>query len=159
VREPQAPPLAEVRTRVEKDFIASRARTLAREAAVALLGAAAKSSGGLAAEAGKAGAALKESEFYAKATMAASGLPGAIAAQGLALSAATPFPETVAEAGDTFYVLQFKEGRKAAEEEFAKQKAGLAELLKQEKQLQLMGQWLAYLRSDARVTTSRNFLP
>ncbi|MGV1100161.1 SurA N-terminal domain-containing protein [Thiovibrio sp. JS02] len=157
VKEPQVPPLAEVRARVERDFVADRAKTLAREAAVTLL-ATAKKEASLAAGAGKANADLRESGFFSKGTVAASGLPGAVAAQGLKLNAAAPFPETVGENGDTFYVLRFKEIRKASEEEFTRQKAALAEMLKQEKQIQLMGQWLSYLQADAKITTNKKFL-
>ena len=153
VKEPQVPPLAEVRARVEKDFLDDQARNKAKDGAVALL-AHAKKDGSLVAEAEKTKSRVQETSFFSKSQQAASGLPAPVAAQGLKLSAASPYPKEIAENGSTFYVLHFKEGKPASEEAFASQKEALRKRLTQEKQMQVMGDWLAYLQSRAKITTN-----
>jgi len=155
--EPQIPPLAEVRARVEVDFTADKARTLAREAAVTLLGAA-RTSSSLKDEAAKADVPVRETGFFSKSKLVTSGLPGTVAAMGLQLSEAAPFPETTADENDAFYVLKFVENKKAGEDEFTRQKAALFEMLQQEKQMRIMADWLSYLQASAEVTTNKKFL-
>ncbi|MFA6284350.1 MAG: SurA N-terminal domain-containing protein [Desulfurivibrionaceae bacterium] len=157
VKEPQVPPLAEVRARVEKDFLDDQARNKAKDGAVALL-AQAKKDGSLVAEAEKTKNSVQETSFFSKSQQAASGLPAPVAAQGLKLSAASPYPKEIAENGSTFYVLHFKEGKPASEEAFASQKEALRKMLIQEKQMQVMGDWLAYLQSQAKITTDKKFM-
>ena len=156
VKEPQVPPLAEVRARVEKDFLDDQAHAKAKDAAVALLSQA-KKEGSLAAEAEKTKSKVLETSFFTRSQQASSGLPAPVAAQGLKLSAASPYPKEIAENGSTFYVLHFKEGRPASEEAFASQKEALRKMLTQEKQMQVMGDWLAYLQSRAKITTDKKF--
>ena len=157
VKEPQVPPLAEVRARVEKDFLNDQALAKAKAAAVALL-AQAKKEGSLVAEAEKVKSQVQETSFFARSQQATSGLPAPVAAQGLKLSGASPYPAEVAENGPTFYVLHFKEIKPAGEEAFAGQKEALRTMLTQEKQMQVMGAWLAYLQSRAKITTDKKFM-
>ena len=156
VKEPQVPPLAEVRARVEKDFLDDQAHAKAKDAAVALL-AQAKKEGSLAAEAEKAKSKVLETAFFTRNQQAISGLPAPVAAQGLKLSAASPYGKEIGENGSTFYVLHFKEDKPASEEAFASQKEALRKMLTQEKQMQVMGSWLAYLQSRATITTDKKF--
>ena len=157
VKEPQVPPLAEVRARVEKDFLNDQALAKAKAAAVALL-AQAKKEGSLVAEAEKTKSRVQETSFFTRSQQATSGLPAPVAAQGLKLSGASPYPAEVAENGPTFYVLHFKEIKPAGEEAFAGQKEALRTMLTQEKQMQVMGAWLAYLQSRAKITTDKKFM-
>ena len=154
MKEPQVPPLAEVRARVEKDFLDDQAQAKAKDAAVAFL-AQVKKEGSFAAEAEKAKSRVQETSFFSRSQQAASGLPAPIAVQGLKLSAASPYAKEVAENGNTFYVLHFKEDKPASEEAFASQKEALRKMLTQEKQMQVMGSWLAYLQSRATITTDK----
>jgi peptidyl-prolyl cis-trans isomerase D len=157
VKEPQVPALTEVRARVEKDFLDDQAHTKAKDAAMALL-AQAKKEGSLVAEAEKTRNSVQETSFFTRSQQAASGLPAPVAAQGLKLSAASPYPNGIAENGATFYVLHFKEGKTASEEAFANQKEALRKMLTQEKQMQVMDAWLAYLQSRAKITTDKKFM-
>ena len=156
VKEPQVPPLAEVRARVEKDFLDDQALAKAKDAAVALL-AQAKKEGSLVAAAEKAKSPVQETSFFTRSQQATSGLPAPVAAQGLKLSGASPYAKEIAENGATFYVLHFKEDKPAGEETFAGQKEALRTMLTQEKQMQVMGSWLAYLQSRAKITTDKKF--
>jgi len=157
VKEPQVPPLAEVRARVENDFLSDQALAKAKDAAMALL-TQAKKEGSLVAEAEKVKSQVQETSFFARSQQATSGLPAPVAAQGLKLSGASPYPAEVAENGPTFYVLHFKETKPAGEETFAGQKEALRKMLTQEKQMQVMGSWLAYLQSRAKITTDKKFM-
>ncbi len=157
VKEPQIPALAEVRARVEKDFLDEQAHAKAKDGAVALL-AQAKKEGSLVAEAEKTRNNVQETSFFTRSQQAASGLPAPVAAQGLKLSGASPYPKEIAENGSTFYVLHFKEGKPASEEAFAGQKEALRKMLTQEKQMQVMEAWLAYLQSRAKITTDKKFM-
>ena len=157
VKEPQVPPLAEVRARVEKDFLDDQAHAKAKDGAVALL-AQAKKEGSLIAEAEKVKGKVLETAFFARSQQATSGLPAPVAAQGLKLSGASPYAKEIAESGSTFYVLHFKEEKPASEEAFASQKETLRKMLTQEKQMQVMGSWLAYLQSRAKITTDKKFM-
>jgi peptidyl-prolyl cis-trans isomerase D len=157
MKEPQVPPLTEVRARVEKDFLDDQARNKAKDGAVALL-AQAKKEGSLVAETEKTKSRVQETSFFTKNQQAASGLPAPVAEQGVKLSAASPYPKEIAENGATFYVLHFKEGKPASEEAFTSQKEALRKMLTQEKQMQVMGDWLAYLQSRAKITTDKKFM-
>ncbi len=156
VKEPQVPPLAEVRVKVEKDFLDDQAQAKAKDAAVALL-AQAKKEGSLIAEAEKVKSKVLETSFFTRSQQATSGLPAPVAAQGLKLSAASPYGKEIGENGSTFYVLHFKEDKPASEEAFASQKEALRKMLTQEKQMQVMGSWLAYLQSRAKITIDKKF--
>ncbi len=157
VKEPQVPPLTEVRARVEKDFLDDQAQAKAKDSAVALL-ALAKKEGSLVAAAEKIKSQVLETSFFTRSQQATSGLPAPVAAQGLKLSGASPYPAEIAENGTTFYVLHFKEDKPASEEAFASQKEALSKMLTQEKQMQVMGSWLAYLQSRAKITTDKKFM-
>lgn len=157
VKEPQVPALAGVRTRVEKDFLDEQAQAKAKDTAVALL-AQAKKEGSLVVGAEKTRSRIQETSFFTRSQQAASGLPAPVAAQGLKLSGASPYPDEIAENGATFYVLHFKESNPAGEDVFAGRKEPLRKMLTQEKQMQVMGAWLAYLQSRATITTDKKFL-
>jgi peptidyl-prolyl cis-trans isomerase D len=156
-KEPQVPMLAEVRATVEKDFLDEQARTQAKKAAEDLL-AQAKKDSSLVAAAEKSQAGVLETAFFSRSQPATSGLPSAVAAQGLKLSAASPYPDEIAGNGDTFYVLRFKEGKPANEEAFADQKETLRKTLIQEKQAEVMNAWLDHLHSQAKITTDKKFM-
>jgi len=157
VKEPQTPPLAEVRARVEKDFHEDQAHAKAKEAAVTLL-ARARQEGSLVAEAAKMKTNVLETAFFSRNRQEAGSLPAPVAAQGLNLSATAPYPKEIAESGNTFYVLHFKESRPAGENAFAAQKEALRKMLTQEKQMQVMADWLAYPQSRATITTNKKFM-
>lgn len=157
LKAPQVMPLAEVRAKVEKDFLNEQAISDARAAAQAML-AKAKKEGSLAAVAGETKNSVLETPFFSRSKPAASGLPAEVAAQGLKLSPASAYPDKIGENGATFYVLHYKEGKPADEEEFAARKEALREMLIQEKQLQLVEAWIAHLQSRAKITTDKRFL-
>ena len=157
VKEPQVPPLAEVRARIEKDFLNDQAQAKAKDAAVALL-AQAKKEGSLAAEAEKTKSRVLETSFFTRSQHTTSGLPAPITAQGLKLSPASPYAKEIGENGGIFYVLHFKEALPASEELFASQKEALQKMLTQEKQMQVMAAWLAYLQNKAKITTDKKFM-
>jgi len=157
VKEPQVPPLAEIRARVEKDFLDDQAKSRAKEGASAML-AQAKKEGSLVAAAEKTKSRILETSFFARKQQETSGLPAPIAAQGLKLSVASPYAKEIAENNGVFYVLHFKEEKPANEETFAGQKDALRKILTQEKQLQVMDAWVAYLQSRAKITTDKKFM-
>jgi len=153
---PQTPPLAEVKARVEKDFLADQAKNRAREAAGALLEQAKKGGPFAPAEAGKG--TVQTTAFFARNQPEAGGLPGQVAAQGRKLSVATPYPAEIIEHNGAFYALHFKESSPAGDEAFAGQKETLGKLLLQEKQMQLLDSWVSYLQSRAKITTNQKLL-
>ncbi|MDG4475830.1 SurA N-terminal domain-containing protein [Thiovibrio frasassiensis] len=157
VKEPQVPPLTEVRARVEKDFLDDQAHAKAKDAAVALLDQT-KKEGSLIAAAEKTKSSVRETPFFTRSQQATSTLPAPVVAQGLKLSAASPYPKEIGEDGSTFYVLHFKESKSASEEAFASQKEALRKMLTQEKQMEVMGAWLAYLQSRAKITIDKKFM-
>lgn len=155
-KEPTVPPLNEVRRQVTQDFINDRANELARQAAETLLKAVKEGKGFAAAAAGSS--SVKESGYYSRAKIAASGLPSAIAEAGLTLSAAAPTPDTPGTDGGRYFVLSFLDRRKADETLFNQQRAQLAAGLQQEKRLLLLNAWVEYLESQGKVTTNNQYL-
>ncbi|MDH5523252.1 MAG: peptidyl-prolyl cis-trans isomerase [Desulfobulbaceae bacterium] len=156
-KEPVIPPLEEVKTAVEKDFIADRAKTMAKEAADKLLSEA-KTASAFAEATTRAGAKLNTTPFYSRSNQTASGLPAAIADQGLNLTGANPYPAEAATVGTNFYVIHFAESLTADETDFAAQKETIAQNLKQEQQIKIMEAWLGYLRDKADITVNQNLL-
>ncbi|MFA7381997.1 MAG: SurA N-terminal domain-containing protein [Desulfurivibrionaceae bacterium] len=157
VKEPMVPALAEVRARVEKDFLDDQARSRAKAAASALL-AQAKKEGSLVATAEKTKNHVLETSFFTRSQQENSGLPASVTAQGLKLSAASPYAKEIGEDKGVFYVLHFKAEKPASEETFASQKDALLDMLTKEKQIQVMEAWLAYLQSRAKITTDKKFM-
>ena len=156
VLEPQPQPLAEVRARVEKEFIADKAAKMAREAAETLLKQA-KSGADFGEAAKEAGQDVKTTDFYTRNAQSADGLPGELTRKGFELSTKAPYPDEVLSQGQNFYILHYQEKTPAPEELFAEKREELASLLLMEKQLKVVGSWVKHMEAKADITTNEKF--
>ncbi len=152
---PEVPELPAVRARVEKDFIAASAKDLAQEQAKSILTAAKETD--LAQAAKKEGLKVLETPFFSRKNQSASTLPNVVTTGGLGLSSKMPYPEQEFADGATFYVIHLEESKSADMALLSEEKEQLLQRLKQDKQLKLMGAWLAYLEDNAEITTNKDF--
>jgi peptidyl-prolyl cis-trans isomerase D len=157
MKKPEVPPLAQVRDKVQKDFIASQAERLARETAQNLL-AEVKSGADLEAKAKGLDLKVKETGFFSRQQSTGADLPPQVLQEGLALSAAQPYPKEVVNSGSTFYVLRFKGSREPSKELFAAKKDELKKRLMQQDQMALLTSWLANLKTGAKITRNEQLL-
>lgn len=157
MKEPQEQPLAAVRAQVEKEFLAERARKLARQAAETLLGQV-KGGTDFSVAAKEANLEIKTTDFFARNAQSANGLPMAIAQKGFQLSAKAPYPAEVLEDGSHFHVLRYNDKKPAEQELYDKKRAEINSLLLMEKQMKVIGAWVKYLEDKADVTTNDKLL-
>ena len=153
---PETPPFAEVKERVEKDYIAAESRKLAKEAAEKLL--TEVKEGDFAKLCQEQGLTVEESDFFSRSKKFSKGLPAGVINEAFNLSDKKPFPEKISESNDNFYVFHLKEIKKTTEEEFAAKRETLLATIKRENQLNLMSAWLEYLRGRAEITINKQFL-
>ncbi len=157
VRPPEIPPLDAVRDRVAEDYVAAKARDLARERAEAML-AAVGDGKDFAAAAGEFGVTVEVSAPFSRAARFAAGLPLAVVEKGLSLDPATPLADEVVMEGDTAYVVQFAGSEPMDEEEFAKQREQYARKIRQENTEALLSAWIATLKARAEITKNSQLL-
>lgn len=81
-----------------------------------------------------------------------------IVAAAFSLSETQKLPEEVIEGQKGFYVIQFKQRKDPAAEEFEKEKAKIKQQLEQQKQLKMFDRWLAQKRDESEITIEERFL-
>jgi len=150
-KEPEIPPLEQVRSRVTRDFVEFSSRKLAREAAEKAL----KNSGpqGLSVE---FGGTAGETPFFARAEIKASQLPPKVAAKLFEMDD----QPALAEAGQgVVYLLRVAERRPAADQAFssAQREEVRAEILKL-KQAAIVDGWIRFLKNRAEISVNTQAL-
>lgn len=152
---PEVPPLAAVRSRVEKDFVIAEAAKLAEQAAQDLLKAL-QDGGQLAAEAKKLGRTVATAT-YSRSERGTT-LPATVLDRGLTLSANAPTPNKVIKDGATSYVMQLQERKAPAAEQLAGKEKELQEKLLKENQLALLAAWIETLKGKAEISINQQLL-
>lgn len=141
---PYLPSLEEIKEQVKKDFARDKAKELCRLKAQKLLEAAKKQ--GLEAAAKDNGLKIQQTSLFKRTDKTAKGeLPQAVAQAGLSLHQGKAFPEEVAESGNIFYVLAFKEKKEADIAGFPAQKDAITKRILQQKQQTLFEDWLKHV--------------
>jgi peptidyl-prolyl cis-trans isomerase D len=160
-KQPEILPLDEVRTRVQKDFIADRATQLARKAAETFL-TELRATGEKKAdwEAGiqQRGLKLEETAFVTREKRGGLKLPAAAVEQGFRLSANHPYPDEIAASNTTFYVYKFKQRKEPSPEIIAKKEEELRTSLLEEKKRDLLTAWMENQKSKAEITVNEALL-
>lgn len=153
---PEVPPLASVRDRVVKDFIAAEATKLAEKAAQDLL-TTLQNGGSFAAEANTLARTVKTAT-YSRADRSKSALPPKALDKGLELSVNTPTAGKVIGDGSTFYVLQLQERKAPAAEQLAGKETELRGKLLKENRIALLTAWIDTLKRKAEISINQQLL-
>ncbi|RPI50516.1 MAG: hypothetical protein EHM49_08455, partial [Deltaproteobacteria bacterium] len=147
---PYLPSLEDVKEQVKEDFAREKAKELCRLKAQKLLEASKKQ--GLEAAAKDKGLKIQQTGLFKRTDKTAKGkLPPAVAQVGLSLYQGKACPDEVAESGNIFYVLAFKEKKDADIAGFSAQKDAITKRILEEKQHTLFGDWLKHLRERASI--------
>lgn len=157
IKAPEASPLAEVKEKVEKDFIEARAREMAAVKAGEML-AALKKGKDFAKTAKEYGVEVKKSANFSRLNRYGTNLPPSIVEVGLNLSAAAPYPDEIVTEGDTSFVFRFLETKGIDEKAFAAQRQQYEERIKTENTNALVSAWLDSLRQKAEITRNEQLL-
>ncbi len=137
------PSLEEVKEQVKKDYVREKAKELCRLKAQKLLEAAKKQ--GLEAAAKDKGLKIQQTGLFKRTDKTAKGkLPPAIAQAGLSLYEGKACPDEVAESGNSFYILAFKEKKDADIVGFPAQKDAITKRILEQKQQTLFEDWLKH---------------
>jgi peptidyl-prolyl cis-trans isomerase D len=147
---PYLPSLEEIKEQVKKDFAREKAKELCRLKAQKLLEAAKKQ--GLEAAAKDKGLKIQQTGLLKRTDKTAKGeLPPAVAQAGLSLYEGKACPDEVAENGNSFYVLAFKEKKDADIAGFPAQKDAITKRILEQKQQTLFEDWLKHLWERASI--------
>ena len=147
---PYLPSLEEVKEQVKKDYVREKAKELCRLKAKELLEAAKKQ--GLEAAAKDEGLKIQQTGLFKRTDKTAKGkLPPAVAQAGLSLYEGKACPDEVAESGNSFYVLVFKEKKDADIAGFIAQKDAITKRILEQKQQTLFEDWLKHQRERASI--------
>jgi peptidyl-prolyl cis-trans isomerase D len=140
---PYLPSMEEVRQQVKEDYIREKAKELCRLKAEELLGAAKKQ--GLETAAREEGLKIQQTGLFKRTDRTAKAdLPPAVVQIGLLLYEGKVCPDEIAESGNTFYVLAFKEKKEADIAGFTAQKDAITKRLLEQKQQTLFEDWLKH---------------
>jgi peptidyl-prolyl cis-trans isomerase D len=147
---PYLPSLEEVKDQVKKDYVREKAKELCRIKAQRLLEAAKKQ--GLEAASKDKGLKIQQTGLFKRTDRTAkSDLPPAVVQSGLSLYEGKAYPDEVAESGNSFYVLAFKEKKDADIAGFPAQKDAITKRILEQKQQTLFEDWLKHLRERASI--------
>lgn len=149
--------LTAVRETVEKDYIQKKSEDLAKETAETLL-ASLKKGADFTDEAKKVGAELKSTPYISKNDLSAATLPSQVLQNVLTLSATNKYPEEIARAGDTLYVVGFNDRKDPDESIFEAKKDELKAQVIKERNNELLTAWIENLRRSAEITTNEQLL-
>ncbi len=140
---PYLPSLAEVKKQVKKDYVREKVKELCRLKAQKLHEAAKKQ--GLEAAAKDKGLKIQQTGLFKRTDKTAKGkLPPAVAQAGLSLYEGKIYPDEIAESGNNFYVLAFKEKKDADIADFPAQKDAITKRILEQKQKTLFEDWLKH---------------
>lgn len=156
-KEPVVPELNAVKERVEKDFIAQEAKNISRKAAEESLIAVKEKDAVFAEKIKEKGGAVKESAYFSRSSMTADGLPAAVIEAGFRLNEKTPYPETILEAENAFYVCRFKDKKDVGKDSEQARQAFDAQLTA-EKERAIMEAWTMLLMKNGKITTNEQYL-
>ena len=144
------PSLEEVKEQVKRDYVRKKAKELCRLKAQKLLEAAKKQ--GLEAAAKDKGLKIQQTGLFKRTDKTAKGeLPPAVAQAGLSLYEGKACPDEVAESGNSFYVLAFREKKDADIAGFPAQKDAITKRILEQKQQTLFEDWLKHLWERASI--------
>lgn len=155
IQAPQVPPFDQVKDRVEKDYRAEQARSLAGEKAAELLAAGVKSNN-LESAANALKVNVRTSDWFSRQEpdKELKLLRGESLNAMFSLSADHPFPDSPLELGNRFIVCQFL-GRKAPEGGVEKERAAIVKRLLRDKQNMIWEAWLQEQREKSKVELYR----
>lgn len=140
---PYLPSLEEVKEQVKKDYVREKAKELCRLKAQELLEATKKQ--GLEAAAKDKGLKIQQTGLFKRTDKTAKGkLPPTVAPAGLSLCEGKVCPDEIAESGNSFYVLAFKEKKDADIADFPAQKDAMTKRILEQKQQTLFEDWLKH---------------
>ncbi len=157
IKEPRIPKLSEIKDRVTKDYISSKAVELAKKKANDIL-AKAKAGGNFDQLIKDAGSTLQSSGLLSKvASNPKSTFPPSLLSDIFELSKTSPYPAQIGEVNKNFYVYKFSKRvtpkmTDVSDNERAQYKAALLRL----KQQSLVNAWLNHEQKQAVITTSKN---
>lgn len=157
VKGSEIPALEQVKKTVKTDFIAARAKDLAKENAETFLEKV-KSGENLEVRAKKLGVTIKESDFVSRTKKYSKGLPYSVIEKGLGLSSKKPYPDNIESVGTTFYVFRLKEKKTPEADQLEEKQEEFAKRLLQEKNLNLLTAWAEYLRSSADISINQDLI-
>lgn len=147
---PYLPPLEEVKEQAKKDYVREKAKELCRLKAQGLLEAAKKQ--GLEAACKDKGFKIQQTGLFKRTDKTAKGkLPLTVAQTGLSLYEGKAYPDEVAESGNSFYILAFKEKKDADIANFLAQKDAITKRILEQKQQTLFEDWLKNLRERSSI--------
>ena len=147
----------QVRVRVEADFIAKQAQSLARDAAQALLDALRKGTN-FDEEAHKLGIDILHTKPFTRTDRSSAGLPAPVLDAAVELSKQSPFPEKILGNGPSFYVLRLANREEPASELLTEKERELRERLLQENRMSLLNAWLQTLKNTAEISYNQELL-
>ncbi len=153
----EIPSFEQVKEDVKTDFMAARAKNLAKESAETLLEKV-KSGEDFEAQARKLGVTMEESDFVSRTKKYSKGLPYNVIEKGLGLSSEKPYPDSIESVGATFYVFRLKEKKTPGADQFKEKQEEFAKRLLQEKNINLLTAWAEYLRSSADISINQDFI-
>ncbi len=155
--EPAPQKLADITDQVKEDLKNETSIKLAKEAATELLNRL-KDGGNFDEETNNLQLTVETTGLVSRADSISSPLPQQILQQNFNLSESNHFAEDIAEAGDNFYVLAFKESKESDQSKFEEKKEELTGQLTQAKANTLLSAWVGYLQDEAEITTNETLL-
>jgi len=155
IEEPVVPPLADVKDRATKDYIAAEAAKLARQAAENML-AQAKTGGDFTKLAADAGLAIQPSGPLSKSGAdQKSSFPSSLVDGVFQLSKASPYPNEPGQVGGDYFVYKFSERTIPPIDLSATEREAYRNALLKLKQQQIITAWITNQRGQATVTTHK----
>lgn len=156
-KEPEIPPLADVRDKVKEDYIKAQAIQLAEQAAQKMLDQV-KGGDDFAQTAREYKAGVTESDFFSRSKKFSPDLPAQVIEKSLQLSASAPYPDGVVSENNMSYVFRFKENKATDEDSFEREKDEFRKRQLAEKNGLLFDAWLAALKKNAEIVTTEQYL-
>lgn len=156
-KEPAPQDLSPVREQVVNDFVQKEARQLAKDSAEHFL-AKLKEGADFTKEAADLQISIETTGFVSRTEYSASQLPAQILQQNFNLSKNNPYATEVADAGDIFFVIGYKDSQDSNQEQLNEEKDALIKQLTGEKANSLITAWVSYLREEADIKVYENML-
>jgi peptidyl-prolyl cis-trans isomerase D len=166
-KESEIAPFEMVQEDVKKDFINSRSRELAAEAAEALLATVASEQ---AADEAAWVAELEKSDYFklqetgfvsrsnAGEVASEKQIPVAVINKGFELSVEKPYPDAPVLSGSKSYVFRYKESRDVDEAVLAEKEAEFTDQMLEKEKAALVNAWVESLKRQAEITVKREYL-
>ena len=156
-KEPEIPELAQVREKVEQDFIQAEAKAIAQKKADETL-AKLKEGADFNQTLQEMGITPQQSEYFSRSKRSSKGLPEALLSSAFTLSVDNPYPATITASGSTFYLCRFKEKKEADLTEENQQLKSFESKIAMEQQNALMDGWIAQLMKKGKVTINAKYM-